>query len=279
MVRWGVLTRAGCAFRIWAVAFSAWMGAAGCFTDPNSENDCNPGMEGCACVDLQCEQGLSCLGGVCVGAGGTSSEIDPSTAGPTTGPVDTSTGTSTSTSSSSSSASETVDTSDASTSESSTSTGDASTSSSGGEELCGNFTTDPDEECDGGNGCSDTCELEIHECNPLNNVPCPDGMKCSWAILMEAPFTAYFTCEMLEDPPLENNEGDCFVANNAEDRLCDIGLACYRATFLDQCSGPIGCCTQYCDTTKGNEQCSTAGYECTAEMDLAPGLPDLGVCR
>lgn len=129
-------------------------------------------------------------------------------------------------------------------------------------------------------GCSEDCELEVHFCNPLNNVPCSDTQKCSWGILPASePSVAYFTCQMLAEDPLQNDEGDCFVGNDAQDTQCDIGLACYLGTLLDDCNVGGGCCTEYCDTALGAKQCSGAGDDCFAEPDLVPGLPNLGVCR
>lgn len=137
---------------------------------------------------------------------------------------------------------------------------------------------DPGEECDSVAGCTE-CELDIHICNPLNNVPCGDSQKCSWTLLTEDPFEAYFTCQPISEDPLENDQGDCFDGNDAADWQCDLGLACYRATFLEGCDVAGGCCAEYCNTQLGSEQCSGVGDECEPEPDLALGLPTLGVCR
>ena len=281
------MTGASCAFRVLAAGFFALLSAGGCFSDPTATDNCNPGMEGCACVELECEQGLSCMGGMCIGPPGTGTGSGTAPTESTTSPASASTNPSTT---GTSEPGETTDrsTGDPATSTSSSSTaagdseesGQATSSSTGAEDLCGNFVTDPGEECDMGNGCNDDCTLEFHDCNPLNNVPCPPGHKCSWAVLMEDPFTAYFTCSPIDDDPIGIGEGDCFEGNDAQDQMCDYRLACYLNTFLDTCNDTGGCCTEYCDTEVDDEdQCSIGGTSCEPEMDLAPGLQTLGVCR
>ena len=247
----------------------AWGLATGCFSDPTEDQTCNPGMEGCACVDLQCEQGLMCMGGVCV-AGGGSTTGD----GTTTNPITTTSTTVDPTMSGDSSTSGEPTTGDAD----SSSSGEPaeSSSSTGGGDVCGDFVVGPTEECDGGNGCSSECELEVHECNPLNNVPCPSGFKCSWELLMADPFTGYFTCLPLADAPLGDGQGECFVMDESQDQLCELGLACFNSNFLEGCESG-GCCTEYCDVM--DSVCGNPAYTCVAEPDLAPGLPNLGVCR
>ena len=254
----------------------AWGLVTGCFSDPSGEETCNPGMEGCACVDLQCEQGLMCMGGVCVVGGGSTGEGTSTT--PTTNDPSTSTSTSTTTGEpdTSSTTGEPMTTTAADSSSSGESASSESSSTSGSDDVCGDFVIGPTEECDGGNGCSATCELEVHECNPLNNVPCPSGFKCSWELLMPEPFTGYFTCLPLADTPLADGEGECFAMNESQDELCDLGLACFNADFLEGCASN-GCCTEYCDLNGG--ACSNPAYTCVAEPDLAPGVAFLGVCR
>ena len=248
--------------------------STGCFSDPSTDATCNPGMEGCECVDLQCENGLMCMGGVCVQGAGSSGAVS------STGQPDPTSTTSTS--------STTVDPTSSTSGEGSSSGGGDSTSaaettagesSSSGGDMCGDFVVGPTEECDGGNGCTDECTLETHECNPLNNVPCPDTHKCSWRVLEEKPvFLGYFTCIEYADALFDVGGGDCFESNNAQDEQCAEGLACYNSTFLDDCAFD-GCCTEYCDTNDGAEQCSNPDHACVAEPDLAPGLDSLGVCR
>ncbi len=268
------MTRASCALRAWTIALFTALSAGGCFSDPSVAADCDPGMQGCACVELECEQGLTCQGGLCVGLDGTGSSTDAlSTSSSSTEPKDPSTSTS------STSSSEASGNSTAESSSSSGSSSEGTPTTTTGEDLCGNSILDPGEECEGEAGCSKDCELVIHHCNPLNNVPCPETHKCSWAVYTEKPFAAYFTCQVLASEPLGVGEGDCFDGNDAQDRFCAPGLACYREDFLADCSSPGGCCTEYCDTTMGDGQCSVPADTCTSEPDLAAGLMNLGVCR
>ena len=243
--------------------------AGGCFSDPSGDETCNPGMEGCDCVDLQCEQGLTCMSGMCVVPSG-SSGAEPVDATTTGGGGSTSTSTSTTTT--------TTDTSSTTTGgDDASSTAAETSSSTGSPDTCGDFEIGPTEECDGGNGCSDLCELEVHECNPLNDVPCPEDRRCSWELLMPEPFTGYYTCLPRAEEPLADGEGDCFEMNQSQDQLCDVGLACISGGILEGCEVD-GCCTEYCDLEQ-DDTCTTEGYTCVAEPDLAPGLAFLGACR
>lgn len=126
-------------------------------------------------------------------------------------------------------------------------------------------------------GCTD-CELDEHDCNPLNNAGCPEGFKCSWQLFSSTPYAAYFTCRALAEEPLSLGEGDCLVDNKAADQLCDFGLACLNSNVLDACPFE-GCCTEYCDTAAGAGSCTDPAHTCTADEGLLPGLPDVGVCR
>lgn len=219
------------------------------------------------CLDLACENGLSCMGGVCVADGGssgggpgTTSTNPPATSSTGEPPLDTE-GTD-----------GPVDTDGSSGVDATTggSTGDA--------DVCGDFIVGLSEECDGGQGCSDTCELEVHDCNPLNNVPCPQGFKCSWQ--QAAAGGATYTCIEVGDAVLGLGEGNCFEGGVSADQNCEVGLACYNGNFLSACDEE-GCCVEYCDVNSDSDgdQCSVATDVCVLEPDIAPGLSGLGVCR
>ncbi len=251
---------------------------AGCFSDAATpQNDCTPGMEGCACVDLQCEQGLMCLGGACVLGEGTGTTtdttIDPSnvtgvTSGSTTGAT---------TSADSTSSADSTASADSSSGDTSSQTSDSS-SSTGEPGVCGDFNLDADEQCDQDNFCTD-CELDDHGCNPLNNFPCPENRKCSFTVVSEDPYEANYTCTQKEDEPLEDGAGDCFVGGDAADPACGERLGCLSASVLDGC-GDQGCCTEYCNLDLAEEdQCTNPLYTCRHEDFVLPGLEVLGICR
>lgn len=263
--------------------WGSWIGAVlgmalqgGCFVEPDSDADppstestgasCVPGSEGCICLELQCEVGLVCMGSVCV------SEMSTG-ASSTSGMGSTSSMGSTSAGASETTAADSGST--GGTSQGGTTTSGSETTAEG---MCGDLILDPDEECDGGSMyCTADCELENHDCNPLNNYPCQEGSKCSWTPGEENQ--ARFTCRPLAAEPLEQGQGDCFEMDVSVDANCALGLACYLGTQLAECNGSAdGCCAAYCDTANMGQECPGSDV-CVAETGIAPGLPQLGVCR
>jgi hypothetical protein len=210
----------------------------GCFTDPVGVT-CPAGAEGCECADnFTCEPGLMCMDGHCRAEGGTSSE--------------------------------TSNTSDNDTSTSDTSDTDETET---GEELCGNRMLDPDEQCDGGPGCTD-CELDNYDCNPINNAGCISGTKCSYV-----SSTNDFACLPFNpNPPLEWGESNCYNFE-PKDEACNLGLSCTPGQATEQC--PDGaCCTWYCSLLDPDFDCGTPGDICLKFFygPEEPGLEWLGYC-
>jgi hypothetical protein len=109
--------------------------------------------------------------------------------------------------------------------------------------------------------------LCLPQCSPL--VPsCGDDEVCG-------PATDNFTCIPggANVPYGEPCEG----IND-----CSDGLTCTQAAFVPACAGEA-CCTSFCDTTLGAEQCpeADAGETCEpwfAEGEAPAGLETLGVC-
>lgn len=214
---------------------------AGCFSDPVVGANCPAGAEGCECAeDFTCEPGLMCMDGHCRANGDTSTDT-----------------------SSTNEATATSDDTDTETTETET-----------GEDLCGNLMLDDGEQCDGGPGCTD-CDLDNYICNPLNNVGCLPGTKCSYI------GTGYdFSCRVFDpSPPLMWGESNCY-SFEPKDEACDVGLSCTPGSITEQC--PDGaCCTWYCNLLDPDFDCGTPGDSCVKFFegpDEPPGLEWLGFC-
>jgi hypothetical protein len=142
--------------------------------------------------------------------------------------------------------------------------------------VCGDGVIDDDEMCDGGPGCTD-CVLDNYACNPINNVPCQDGTKCS-AVgeeydVMCLPFDP--------DPPLEWGEVNCYYDFGPHDEACDLGLACTPSQITDTCENGTGsCCTEFCDIRDPDFECQTPTDSCEPFWFGSPpdGLEWLGFC-
>ncbi|MEM6991182.1 MAG: hypothetical protein AAF721_11810, partial [Myxococcota bacterium] len=207
---------------------SLWLGA--CFTEP-AAGSCSPGSEGCACLELQCESGLVCADAVCVSnddVGATESSGDAG-------------GQTTSGSSGQVSADSTGQSTD---DDGGPTSGDVDTGGSsdtgGASKTCGNGVLEDEEMCDQGPGCTD-CILDNYVCNPINNVGCPLGTKCSDTderyTLACLPFS--------ENPPLQLGESSCFDFEPL-DQACELGLSCTPFQSTNTCDGGA-CCTKFCD--------------------------------
>lgn len=150
---------------------------------------------------------------------------------------------------------------------------DDGSGSSGAASPCGNMVIDPDEECDGGEGCDTGCQLVDYTCNPYNQVGC-------------APTQ---TCDITRGPALADQRTGCFQDGQAGylgvcqyDPLdpalqCGDGLNCVGATFIPGCAG-AECCTEFC--LIGGEPCPDETMQCLTwkEVDMPPGLDELGLC-
>ncbi|MCA9706408.1 MAG: hypothetical protein KDK70_11210 [Myxococcales bacterium] len=228
----------------------------GCFADPGT-TPCPEGSEGCACVELQCEAGLVCSGGVCMAAStGTDTGPDPTTT--TTAPGSTGGSTDDGADGSSSTTSPPADGTDTST----------------GEDLCGNGILDPGEMCDGTNACADDCTLDNYPCNPFNNVGCQPGQKCSFV----EPTT--ILCLAFAADVGDFGANECFYDAAPHDEACAAGLACIPFQITNTCDGG-GCCEEYCDLADPAFECSTPGNTCQPAYGVPPfepGLEWLGFC-
>lgn len=253
------------------------MGAGACFSDEPAA--CSPGSEGCECLDLACEDGLSCRDGTCrIDDGGTTTGPSdttgtgaPTTAGDSTGQDSTGT----TVGASGTTGGGTTGSVGTTGSASAGSTGDATAGTTGGS-VCGDGIIDADEMCDGGPGCT-MCVLDNWACNPLNNVPCQDGTKCA-AVgdgynVQCLPFNP--------DPPLMWGEVNCFYDFGPHDEACGLGLACTPSQITDTCENGTGnCCTEFCDIRDPNFECITETDECVPFWAGTPpaGLDWLGFC-
>jgi hypothetical protein len=224
----------------------------GCFSDPVAVT-CPAGAEGCECADdFTCEPGLMCMNGHCRADGGdTGSTSETASTSETETTEDT----------------ETTDDTETET------TDDTETETETGEDLCGNLVLDADEQCDGGPGCTD-CELDNYDCNPLNNVGCIPGTKCSYV-----PPNYDFACLVFDpNPPLAWGESNCYNFE-PKDEACDVGLSCTPGQVTEQC--PDGaCCTYYCNLLDPEFDCGTPGDSCV-KFFTGPepsGLEWLGFC-
>ncbi|MEM6994200.1 MAG: hypothetical protein AAF721_27040 [Myxococcota bacterium] len=252
---------------------------AGCF-DPVPAEACAEGTKDCPCVDLQCEAGLICQNAVCVQeevVTGTGPQVT-STGNPmeTTGSPTTADGGSTSTMASTTNPVDGSTTGDGS---SSGGTGSESTggSTSTGASLCGNMMLDTDEMCDGTPGCETDCTLTNYDCNPLNNVPCTEGFKCSVVEPDGEPVNA--VCLPFADPPPGMLfESNCFFDFGPHDEWCDVGLACALSQSTDACD--VNCCVEFCDLLDATFECAFKGDTCQPFFTpQAPeGLAQLGFC-
>lgn len=149
--------------------------------------------------------------------------------------------------------------------------GDAST----GEPIaCGNGLVDADEECDGGEGCDDTCNLVNYMCNPYNQVGCVETQTCDLtrAASLDDQNTGCFQQGLAE-------RGDPCAYNSLDPNLqCGDGWSCVGSAYVPGCEGLVECCTELCII--GGEPCSDPEQQCLSwkEPTMPPGLEELGLC-
>ncbi len=241
---------------------------AGCFADVES-GPCPEGTENCPCVELQCEQGLTCQDARCLpeaGTGAAGSTSLPATTGET---GETSSAATTMAADTSSTVADTTD------AGSTTTTTSASSDSSTSSTVCGDGVVDDTEACDGGPGCTD-CTLDNYACNPLNNAPCVSGTKCS--LFDDVEGIAATECRpFLEPPPGQLYESNCYDFVPRDD-WCDLGLACVTSQSTDACD--VNCCVEYCDRLDPDFTCAFEGDTCQSALGggAPSGLEWLGVC-
>lgn len=140
-------------------------------------------------------------------------------------------------------------------------------------DLCGNELLDPGEECDGGEGCSDTCELLNFGCNPISNAGCAPEEVC---VNVQADLDA-FECVPDEGATPTQSE-PCDVANP---QLCAAQHICLVPDVFANCQGQ-GCCAQWCDVDDPmgcsmGTSCELWWIEGLLEPP-GPGLDHLGTC-
>jgi len=143
-----------------------------------------------------------------------------------------------------------------------------STSSGAG---CGDGVVEDVEECDGGEGCTASCELEHFECHPLLQVGCPEGSQCIWDVADDN-----FTCAAMGDV---GYGGECTSVMNL---YCEPGHICVNEASFQNCLSSA-CCSNYCDTDNGDADCF-APLSCVSFWQVGfgdapgPGLDDVGIC-
>lgn len=276
---------------LWGACLSVLsiFGATGCFSEPVQ---CEPGNVGCACSETQaCFGSAVCVAGMCEAAatdsasstagssgsaGGSSTSIVEPTSTSTPAVVAESSESSAAGSSSSSGAATSGDEStgtvvvgssssdDGVSSESSES---SSSSSSEPEPYCGDGNLDPNEQCEGGRGCTE-CMLDAFPCNPLNNAGCAEGEQCTY-------IGADFACERFVDEPGDVQDQCTYLYYGYE---CRAGLSC----FSEGCERGFGlCCLPWCDVDGILATCEE-GNECRSlwrgYANEYPGLHWLGFC-
>ena len=133
-----------------------------------------------------------------------------------------------------------------------------------------------DELCDGGEGCTEDCELSFYVCNPMNQVGC---------------FEPTQTCDRTRGATLADQRTGCFQDGRAgykeaceynpydPNLQCADGYSCVGASFVPGCEGLVECCTPFC-IIGGEPKCPEPGQECLSwkEPGMPPGLDDLGLC-
>ena len=144
-------------------------------------------------------------------------------------------------------------------------------SSSGPGAICGDGELNqPDEACDSTPGCDDACLLENYDCNPLNDAPCGDDLRCG---LVEAADET-FACMIPGDAAL----GEACSGFPDNDSACAEGLTCLFNLNTPLCDAG-NCCVEYCDLGGKDRVCSM-GTTCRQffPMSAFVGLENLGYC-
>lgn len=279
--------------------FGAWLAAPGC-GDGGGSDDCAPGSIACVCVGELCATGLTCVSGFCVDLGngsgegnsaeGNSGDGDPGDGDPTDSgdgdptPVNLCQGLIDCVSAVQPEAlssyvllygpeGECYDIAGL-TMEDCWAECDAIRKGLAeafpdepacGPPHCGNGKLDPDEMCDGEQGCSGTCvyELSTLECSPVTQVGCdyPDE-RCDhnfddWG-------DAYFTC---------NSNFGGVEQTSGSGEPCMANHQCSESNAI--CFGRPDCIDEYCcvptcylgETDEDYGTCPT-GYTCTSLEDL-----------
>jgi len=245
----------------------------GCFSpdaaDLPLDAPCPGGAEGCECLNLMCETGLTCRAGICVG----SPEDSPDETDDPTGSSNESCPVGTEGCECSSGVCEPDLSCEADICVPNTS-GDSEGGTEGVTNPCGNGILDDGEMCDSTPACSDDCALENYDCNPFNNAGCREGLKCS----LLAPTT--FTCLAFADDGGTLGANECFHDLAPHDEECELGLVCTRAETTNTCETG-GCCEELCDLEDPDFECQTPGNTCQPAFSVPnfpSGLEWLGVC-
>ncbi|MFO0634951.1 MAG: ribulose phosphate epimerase [Nannocystaceae bacterium] len=109
--------------------------------------------------------------------------------------------------------------------------------------------------------CLPTCDPLLQDCDP--------GQACY-------PVDDGFACGPDASGEMGGFGDPCEFLN-----VCDPGLFCANAAAVPGCAGSNGCCTNFCEFSQGNAQCTGQGQECVQWYDAAaapPGLEDVGAC-
>lgn len=107
-------------------------------------------------------------------------------------------------------------------------------------------------------------------CDPLLQ-DCPEGQACYG-------INEVFTCVPDASGEMGVYGDPCEYIN-----VCDPGLFCASAETVPDCSGAVGCCSEFCDleSADGDAQCSgvAGGQACVPwTEDPSPGLEAVGAC-
>lgn len=253
-----------------------------CVEDESSTSDTGTSLSGASLTTSIGPPVTGTLGEDSEVSGESTPPADASTLGHSSDPEGTDSTThadDTSTSDATSSSTDPDEESGTSTSAAASETEASSTASTGDHDRCGDGLLDPDEECDGTPGCEPDCTLTHYDCNPIHNVPCAVGQKCS---LLGTDETTRTQCiPFTNEEPGQLHEGECFFDSAAHDEWCDVGLACGLIQTSEACY-ELGttCCVEFCDVRDPSFRCAHPGEVCVrmVSYDAPPGLEHLGWC-
>lgn len=122
--------------------------------------------------------------------------------------------------------------------------------------------------CDVSNGGA--LPLCVASCDPLAP-SCPMGQIC----LPGGPSQDYFVCDVDASGDMGGYGDACAYVN-----VCDAGLLCLGSASVPGCKSE-GCCSEYCDLSSADAQCSGAGQVCLSFYGgdaPPPGYENVGVC-
>lgn len=145
-----------------------------------------------------------------------------------------------------------------------------------GEASAGDGDGDPGDG-DPGDGDPGDTDGATFNCDPSEEMPCPEGQKCT---VLTSTGTPIYDC-VPDDGSLLPNE-PCTPAPNSGQDQCPAGFACIPPTpdsstglCLELCTGDADCTAAFC-TTPPDQQVPVCGGICDP---LTPFCPELQACQ